>query len=605
MARFQKLFGGIELAGSGQFKNLVVEQLDKDPVVQTAGRIWFNTTDKVFKCSVLETVENDDGTTSEKVVIRIIGSAEDLSNFIDRLKSTDAGEGSALVGFSGETGPNGKFSVPAEDLETALKAIVDGIDANAKAVEDAEAAASDAVNAVQSELDKTQAGAGLGDDGSYTANANANYIADATSLADADNKLDAAVKSLADKEAADIADTKAYVDDNFLNKTTTDEQTVNGPVNFASDVYVKGNLTVSGGTVTEIETEQLKVGDNIITLNADVPADVSPTENAGIEINRGSEGVMPFLIWDETNDVAKVVAGKDADGNWVLAPIATGGDADEIKAELDKTQAGAGLADDGSYVANTIANYIADAASLADADNKLDAALKSLADKEAADVENINNTVSALQSEVDAVEAGAGLGEDGSYVANTNANYIANATSLADADNKLDAAVKANADAITQEVNDRKAADNALQSELDNTQTGAGLAADGSYVANESANYIANATSLADADNKLDVAIKTVSDNVAAAQTDLSTLKTNLNGTRVTFEATDAATSYTITHNLGSQFVDVMIWVYDDNDGKWYNDQVVVSVVDDNTIQVDLTAAAKIRATIVNVAFEF
>ncbi len=190
-------------------------------------------------------------------------------------------------------------------------------------------------------------------------------------------------------------------------------------------------------------------------------------------------------------------------------------------------------------------------------------------------------------------------------MANTDANYISDATSLADADNKLDAQVKTNADAIAQEVSDRQAADNALQAELDATQAGAGLANDGSYVANDTANYIASATSLADADNKLDAAIKTVSDNVNSAQTDIATLKTNLNNTRVVYEASEAATSFTITHNLGSQFIDVMVWVYDDSVGKYYNDQVVVGVVDDNTIQIDLTSAAKIRATIQNIAFEF
>jgi len=605
MARFQKVFGGLELAGNGMFKNFVVEQLDKDPVVNVAGRVWFNTTDKVFKCSVLETVTNSDGTTSEQVVIKVIGSAEDLSNFINDLSSTDAGKGSALVGFSGETGANGKFSVSAEDLETALKAIVDGIDADRKTIEDNAAAAQDAVNGVQAELDKTQAGAGLADDGSYAANANANYIASATSLADADNKLDAAVKALADQEAQDIADTKSYVDNNFLSKTSTDTQTVAGPVNFSSDVVVSGDFTVKGGKVTEIETEQLKVSDNIITLNSDVPADQAPTENAGIEVNRGKEGVMPLLIWDESDDTPKIVNGKDANGDWVLAPIATGGDADAIQAELDKAEASVGLADDGSYVANANANYISDAVSLTDADSKLDAAIKALSDQEANDVNAINDSIANVQSELDATQVGTGLADDGSYVANTNANYIKDATSLSDADNKLDAQVKANADAIAKEASDRDTAVSAVQSELDKVESSAGLATDGSYATNANANYIANATSLADADNKLDTQVKANADAIASNSTALSTLKTNLNNTRVVYEATDAATSYTITHNLGSQMIDVMVWVYDDSDGKWYNDQVVVGVVDDNTVQVDLTSAAKIRATIQNVAFEF
>lgn len=67
----------------------------------------------------------------------------------------------------------------------------------------------------------------------------------------------------------------------------------------ANDFVVQGNLTVSG-TTTYINTQTLSVGDNIITLNADLGA-VAPTENAGIEVNRGSSANVS-LLWDETND---------------------------------------------------------------------------------------------------------------------------------------------------------------------------------------------------------------------------------------------------------------------------------------------------------------
>jgi hypothetical protein len=70
-----------------------------------------------------------------------------------------------------------------------------------------------------------------------------------------------------------------------------------------------------------------------------------------------------------------------------------------------------------------------------------------------------------------------------------------------------DAAITSN---LANTVTAYQAADAALQTELDHTQTGAGLAADGSYVVNGSANYISNATSLANADTKLDAAIKAV-----------------------------------------------------------------------------------------------
>ena len=66
-----------------------------------------------------------------------------------------------------------------------------------------------------------------------------------------------------------------------------------------TDLALTGNLTVSG-TRTYINTTTLEVGDNIVTLNADLGAN-PPTENAGIEIMRGTSANAQF-IWDETND---------------------------------------------------------------------------------------------------------------------------------------------------------------------------------------------------------------------------------------------------------------------------------------------------------------
>ena len=68
---------------------------------------------------------------------------------------------------------------------------------------------------LQSEIDAIEAGAGLNDDGSYTANPDANYISDATSLKDADDKLDAAINSVG---AAAVATAKQYADETFVKK---------------------------------------------------------------------------------------------------------------------------------------------------------------------------------------------------------------------------------------------------------------------------------------------------------------------------------------------------------------------------------------------------
>ena len=83
-------------------------------------------------------------------------------------------------------------------------------------------------------------------------------------------------------------------DSDYLSLSDTGEQTI------AGDIVISGDLTVSG-TTTYINTTNLNIGDNIITLNADLPSGTAPTENAGIEINRGSATDKTFL-WNETSD---------------------------------------------------------------------------------------------------------------------------------------------------------------------------------------------------------------------------------------------------------------------------------------------------------------
>ncbi|MFC4400499.1 hypothetical protein ACFOX1_10865, partial [Mariniflexile soesokkakense] len=263
--------------------------------------------------------------------------------------------------------------------------------------------AKNAEAALQTELDATQTGAGLNADGTYTANASANYISGSTSLQDADNALDTQSKTNSDAIAAET--------------------------------------TRATGAESALQTE------------------------------------------------------------------------------LDATQTGAGLNADGTYTANASANYISGSMSLQDADNDLDAQAKTNSDAIAAETTRATGAESALQTELDATQTGAGLNADGTYTANASANYISGSTSLQDADNALDTQSKTNSDAIAAETTRATGAESALQTELDATQTGAGLNADGTYTANASANYISGSTSLQDADNALDTQSKTNSDAIAAETT--------------------------------------------------------------------------------------
>jgi len=69
-------------------------------------------------------------------------------------------------------------------------------------------------------------------------------------------------------------------------------------------MIVQGNLTVNG-TATAIHTTETTINDNIIILNNDVTG--SPTENAGIAINRG---LLPDaqLRWNESTDKWQVTS---------------------------------------------------------------------------------------------------------------------------------------------------------------------------------------------------------------------------------------------------------------------------------------------------------
>ena len=80
---------------------------------------------------------------------------------------------------------------------------------------------------------------------------------------------------------------------------TSGTQTVGGDKTFSNDITITGNLTVNG-TQTIVNTTQLAISDNIIELNRD--ASGSPSENAGLQVNRGSSSDV-FLQYNETSDV--------------------------------------------------------------------------------------------------------------------------------------------------------------------------------------------------------------------------------------------------------------------------------------------------------------
>lgn len=120
-----------------------------------------------------------------------------------------------------------------------------------------------------------------------------------------------------------------------------------------------------------------------------------------------------------------------------------------------------------------------------------------------------------------AVISGTGLESDGSYEADATSNYLASATSLYDADQRLDTALKALSDVV--DAIEPGGDIGPLQIEIDAIETGAGLASDGTYSPNAGTHYIGAATSLRSADELLDAALNTVSGVASGAASAAST----------------------------------------------------------------------------------
>jgi len=104
-------------------------------------------------------------------------------------------------------------------------------------------------------------------------------------LGDVDNTTDA------NKPVSTATQTALDLKSNLASPTFSGTVTTN-------DLTVGGNLTVSG-TTTSVNTETVTVDDNIIVLNNNATG--APSENAGIEVERGSSTNV-VLRWNESTD---------------------------------------------------------------------------------------------------------------------------------------------------------------------------------------------------------------------------------------------------------------------------------------------------------------
>lgn len=125
-------------------------------------------------------------------------------------------------------------------------------------------------------------------------------------------------------DAVSLKNHAGLSDDTLVMWDDTNGQLIDSPIsddgtniNIGSsrNLTVAGNLTVSG-TTTTVNSNTVEIGDAMITLNSDLASDQPPTEDAGIEVNRGNATNKKFY-WDETKDSWRV------DGQLIIDDIPT------------------------------------------------------------------------------------------------------------------------------------------------------------------------------------------------------------------------------------------------------------------------------------------
>jgi hypothetical protein len=376
---------------------------------------------------------------------------------------------------------------------------------------------------IQSELDNTQSGAGLAANGGYVVNGSTNYLGTSTSLAVADSLLDYRINFNLDSITS-VASVGSDIQSELDN-------TQSGAGLAANGGYVVNGSTNYLGTSTSLAVADslldYRINFNLdsITSVASVGSDIQSELDTGLAANGG------YVVNGSTNYLGTSTSLAVADSlldyriNFNLDSITSVASVgSDIQSELDNTQSGAGLAANGGYVVNGSTNYLGTSTSLAVADSLLDYRINFNLDS----ITSVASVGSDIQSELDNTQSGAGLAANGGYVVNGSTNYLGTSTSLAVADSLLDYRINFNLDSITSVAS----VGSDIQSELDNTQSGAGLAANGGYVVNGSTNYLGTSTSLAVADSLLDYRINFNLDSITSVASVGSDIQSELDNTQ-------------------------------------------------------------------------
>ena len=161
--------------------------------------------------------------------------------------------------------------VPTDSLHAATKAYVDSVSSTA--------------SGLQTELDATQAGAGLGANGAYTANSSANYISSVTTLQAADNALDTQLKTVADAVASndsDISTLQSNVSSNDSDIATLQSNVSSNDSDISS---LQSDVSAAQSDITTLQSNVSSNDSDISSLQSDVSANTSAISSNDSDIS--------------------------------------------------------------------------------------------------------------------------------------------------------------------------------------------------------------------------------------------------------------------------------------------------------------------------------
>jgi hypothetical protein len=224
---------------------------------------------------------------------------------------------------------------------------------------------------------------------------------------------------------------------------------------------------------------------------------------------------------------------------------AVGGDVGAVQAELNTTQAAAGLNVNGTYTAPVGSNYLAGATTLKGADVLLDARIKTNTDAIAtkATIAYVNDEIARATAAENALDTRLDVAEGEIDQLQIDVTELDAAVVLKASQTEVDVIddrlVNAESD-IDQLQSDVSAIDGridaleagggaaAVQAELDQTQSSAGLNVNGTYTAPAGSNYLGAATTLKGADVLLDTQIKNRANEIIALDARLVTAEADI-----------------------------------------------------------------------------